>query len=303
MSHDADIGRRAVVSAPLDLQPVQPLSSAISVEIAAASVCGLSNTENSDQYMAIRSSRSQETLLASLGAADLPQPFQECGYVMIVADGLGEGAIGARASRLTLSALAHMAIEYGKWNIRVTHDSPHEIQQQGEFLIRSAHQMILDASRAHMTLVNMATSLTALYIIEDRLFFAHVGHATAFLYREGGLIRLTTSHTLDDPGPVSPFHPRAEHGLRDRDTVVTEAIGARGAGPEFDIEHCSLASGDRLLLCTNGLTDVVTTEQIADALAARHRPQDDCEHLIDLAVTAGRPDDVTVMLADYSIRR
>jgi len=304
MSHDADIGRRAVVSAPLDLQSVQPLSSAISVEIAAASVRGLSRSENSDQYMAIRTSRTQETLLTSLGAADLPQPFEESGYAMIVADGLGEGAIGARASRLTLGALAHLAIEYGKWNIRLTHDSPQEIRQQGEFLMRNAHQTILEASRANMTLVNMATSLTALYIIEDRLFFAHVGHATAFLFREGGLIRLTTSHSLDDQGPVSPFLPRADHGLlRDSDTLVTEALGARGPGPNFDIEHCSLASGDRLLLCTNGLTDMVTHEQIADALAARHRPQDDCEHLIDLATAAGRPDDVTVMLADYTIRR
>src|SRR5262245_23397 len=119
MSHDADIGRRAVVSAPLDFRSVQPLSSAISVEIAAASVCGLARTENSDQYLALRTSRSQETLLTSLGAADLPERFEEYDYAMIVADGLGEGAIGARASRLTLSALAHLAIEHGKWNIRL----------------------------------------------------------------------------------------------------------------------------------------------------------------------------------------
>jgi protein phosphatase len=67
------------------------------------------------------------------------------------------------------------------------------------------------------------------------------------------------------------------------------------------MEHITLASGDRLLLCTNGLTDVVEDDQIADTLALQRRPADDCRRLIELANSQGSPDDVTVLIADYRI--
>jgi serine/threonine protein phosphatase PrpC len=70
---------------------------------------------------------------------------------------------------------------------------------------------------------------------------------------------------------------------------------------EVAIEHVQLWPGDRILLCTNGLTDVVGDEQISDALAAQRHPDEDTQRLVDIAVSLGATDDVTVLLADYRI--
>ena len=62
-----------------------------------------------------------------------------------------------------------------------------------------------------------------------------------------------------------------------------------------------MSSGDRILLCTNGLTDGVNDDEIADALSLRRKPDEDCQHLVDLALTGQSTDDVTVMLADFRL--
>jgi protein phosphatase len=84
---------------------------------------------------------------------------------------------------------------------------------------------------------------------------------------------------------------------------VTRSVGGDPSGPDVEIEHVKLTVGDRLLLCTNGLTDVVSCDPIADTLALSRPPSDDCQHLIELARAAGSPDDVTVMVVDYRLRK
>ena len=109
---------RSVVSQPVEMADFHPLSSALAVEVAAASVCGRLRPHNTDHYLAIRFGRLQETLVTSLAAADLPPRFEEYAYAMLVADGLDESGSGARASRIALSTLAKLAIRYGRWNVR-----------------------------------------------------------------------------------------------------------------------------------------------------------------------------------------
>ena len=80
---------------------------------------------------------------------------------------------------------------------------------------------------------------------------------------------------------------------------MTQTIGGAADGPFAAIEHFKLFSGDQVLLCTNGLTDAVSNEEIADVLALQRHPDDDCRRLIDLALDKGGPDNVTVIVADY----
>jgi len=293
---------REVVSRPLNIDPFQPLSTDVWVEVAGASACGNVQPLNTDHYLAIRLGRLQETLLTSLSEADLPPRFEEYGYAMLVADGLGSGGAGARASRVALSALAHLAIRYGRWNVRVEPDRAVDIVEQGDFFYRRVNDAVTEASRGDPRLADMATSLTAVYIAGDDLFYAHVGHSRAFLFRGGFLTQLTVDDTLQElrlktPGPAS-----VEHSKRDAAHVVTQTIGGRVDEPKTTIEHFQLFSGDRVLLCTNGLTDVLSDDEIADVLALQRRPRDDCRRLIELALAKGGPDNVTVMVADYRLR-
>jgi PPM family protein phosphatase len=292
---------RSVVSKPVEIADFHPLSSALAVEVAAASVCGRLRPHNTDHYLAIRFGRLQETIVTSLAAADLPPRFEEYAYAMLVADGLDESGAGARASRIALSTLAKLAIRYGRWNVRADPDTLADIVEQGEFFYRRANDEVLRVSRSDLALTNMATSLTALYIAEGDLIFAHVGHSQAFLFRNGSLTQLTKDHTLDHQSHTPAG--RRERPQTDYRHFVTRSVGGDPSGPDVEIEHIKLSIGDRLLLCTNGLTDVVSQDPIADTLALQRPPRDDCQRLIELASAAGSPDDVTVMVADYRLRK
>lgn len=302
MSEDPNVVWRSTLSRPLEREVFQPLSAIATVEVAAASICGFVRPHNTDHYLAIRLTRAQDTLLSSLAESDLPQPFTEYGYAFAVADGLGERDVGARASRVVLSTLAHLTIRLGKWNVRVTPAIAREITDLGEYFYRRAHEALREARRSDPALADMSASITAVYIAGGDLFFAHVGHAKAFLYREGSLVQLTTDHTVDRErvdarGPVA-----VSRQTQDFTHEISNVIGGH-AEPRIDIEHFEVFTGDRLLLCTNGLTDVLSEQEIAGVLALQRRPADDCQRFIELAQAAHAPDDVTAMVADYRLRR
>jgi protein phosphatase len=298
---DPDLQWRSLLSRPVDNEPFKPLSSVASLMVAASSISGRLRSLNTDHYLAIRLGRMQETILSSLTPADLPPRFEEFGYALMVADGLGDGGSGARASRIALSALAHLAIRYSRWNVRVDADSIGEITEQGAFLYRRVHDAILEASRADPLLADMATSLTAMYIAGADLFFANVGHSKGFLFRDGGLFQLTTDHTFGQQRLEAVGGTSVGDTRRDFTHVVTKLVGG-GADLDAAIEHVELLTGDRLVLCTNGLTDVVCLNDIAGTLSLQRRPEDDCQRLIELATAARGADDVTVMVADYQLQ-
>jgi PPM family protein phosphatase len=91
------------------------------------------------------------------------------------------------------------------------------------------------------------------------------------------------------------------HAKRDLKHVVTKTIGGGAGDADVDIEQIPLVHGDRLLLCTNGLTDGVSDDEIADSLAIRRSPEEDCRQLVDLAALSGSYDDITAMVADYAL--
>ena len=302
---------RAAVSRPIDPPAFQPVSASIGLEVAGVSVSGKAQLQNTDHFVAIRLGRMQETLTTSLAEADLPPRFEEYAYAMLVADGL-DGDGGGRASRFALSTLAHLAIRYGKWNVRIGPDTAADVIAQGEFLYRQLTDAVIHASRADASLAGMATSLTALYVAGADLFFAHVGHSRAYLFRNGVLIQLTMDHTLERLISASAAlrrvrlearrPPGTEPSAPDVPRAGPDALGNRGNGTEIAIEHVQLWPADRLLLCTNGLTDYVREDQIADVLAGQRKPADDAQRLVDAALERGATDSVTVLLGDYWVR-
>src|SRR5262245_1107967 len=294
---------RAIVSRPLDIPAFRPLSSAVGIEAAAASSSGKGRSQNTDHYLVVRFGRLQETMLTSLVEADLPPPFEEYAYAMLVADGLDAEGGGARASRLALSTVAHLAIRYGKWNVRIGPDNIAEVVEQSELLYREVNNAMRNASRAETRLADMAASLTAVYIAGADLFYMHVGHSRAYLFRNGVLIPLTTDHTLEQRRREAHKPTLLEQSRRDQAHVLIETLGGSPTGPAVTIEHVQLSSSDRVILCTNGLTDVVSEDTIADVLASQRRPAEECQRLVDLALAAGGPDDVTVLVADYWVEQ
>lgn len=300
MEDDSEDRWRSIIAEPLNLKPFEPASAALRLDVSAHSVGGKNRIHNTDHYLVLRLGREMETLLTSLSDLDLPPPFTENAYALLVADGLGDQTGGARASRLALSALAHLTVQYGQWNVRMAPHTSGLIAEQGGFFYRRMNEIVVQAGRAHAELGDMATSLTTLYVVEDDLFFSHMGHSRAYLFRDGVLIQLTATHTLDAFGAGRPVP--IERARRDSKHVITETLGAHPTLGRLEVEQIKLISGDRLLLCTNGLTDAVGEDEISSALAARRRPVEECRWLAEHAVAAGGQDDVTVIVADYLVR-
>jgi protein phosphatase len=271
----------------------------VDVEFGAWSRRGPGRSVNDDHYMVVRLGRYHETLMTSLPADDTLQRFDECGYGMIIADGMG--AAGEPASRLAINTLVRLTIEFGRWHLRVAEPIADEIVDRAERFYRSIDSTLLQAGYDGQS--GLRTTLSAVYSAGDELFFAHVGHSRAYLFRDDQLTQLTRDHTLDDERPARSLILEVSDGAQDQHHIVTKTLGAGGAGRlRLDIERCGLLDGDRVLLCTNGVTDVITNDGISSGLRAHSTPEDQCRALVDLAAELGAPDDVTALIAHYRIR-
>jgi serine/threonine protein phosphatase PrpC len=293
--------RRESMSCLLALDEFRPVSSKVLVDIGAHSHQGTMSSSNEDHYLVVRVGRSQETILSSLPRGDLPSQFEEFAYGMLVADGLGDTGAGGVASRVALSALAHMAIHFGRWNLRVDRHVAEEITARAEWFYRRASEAVVERSRTHPALTGMSTTMTAAYTAGSDLFVAHVGHSRAYLYRQGSLSLLTRDHTLAWNVEKVTGIPASSRPAGDLSHILTETIGGSAEGPLVDVDHLSLLDGDTVLLCTNGLTDVVSEERIAEVLTCRRAPDEQSRLLVDLALRSRTPDNVTAVVAQYEI--
>lgn len=300
--HDATrLAARAALSPILGADDFRPLSSSVRVEVGARSHRGTSRTTNEDHYLVVRLGRHQETLATSLTGGDVPPRFEESGYAMLVADGLGEGGSGSVASRVALSTFAHLALHYGKWNVRIDAATAAEIFERAEWFYAQADHAVRKQAGTHPVLKGMSTALTAAYTVGDDLFVAHVGHSRAYLYREGALMLLTRDHTIERRLAETRRPACVERGAQDLRHILTEAVGAPGAYPAVEVERFQLMNADLVLLCTNGLTDMIDDARLADILALRRRPDEQCATLTELAIREGGADNITVVLAEYHI--
>ena len=298
---DPEAVRRAAISPLLGVGERSRLTSSMRVTVGARSHQGGARQNNEDHYLVLRLGRDQETLATSLSGSDVPPLFKESAYTMLVADGLGEGGSGSVASRVALSTIAYLALDYGEWNVRIDPDTASHIYDRAEWFYAQADTAVHTHAASHPLLKGMTTALTAAYSAGNDLFIAHVGHTRAYLFRDGQLSRLTRDHTIEQHLADTKRPASVERLAQDLRHILTDAVGAPGGHPLVEIEQVRLLDGDELLLCTNGLTDMVADAGIAEVLAHRRAPGDQCAMLIELANRAGGGDNITVVIAEYHI--
>ncbi len=203
--------------------------------------------------------------------------------LFVVADGMGGAQAGEVASRI--------AVEAFQPGIADTRHPEHELAE----LARTANERIHSLSHSNAEQAGMGTTLTALYVGEQEVAIAHVGDSRAYCLRDGKLLRLTDDHTLVDElmrqGRLTP-EEAVEHPQR---SVITRALGPEGV-VDVDTRSFQARGGDVYLLCSDGLTTMISEEDIASALNTHSRLRDAGEALIRAANDAGGRDNVTVVL-------
>jgi PPM family protein phosphatase len=284
-----------------DVRPFRPFSSLVRIDVSARSHPGLVRTNNEDQFFVTKMSRALETMLSSLPAGDVPAVAEEVNYVMVVADGMGGHAGGEVASRLAITALVSLALEFPNWILKLDDETAHELEQRARDVVQQVGAVVYRRGHQDAALRGMGSTLTAARSLGRELLIVHVGDSRAYLLRAGQLIRLTKDHTyaqmLIDCGRLDPGDV-ASSGVRH---ILTNALGGSSEHVDVDIDRLRLDNGDRLLLCSDGLSDLVDDEAIAKTLSAAATSSDACDRLVQLALDHGGRDNVTVIVAAYTL--
>jgi serine/threonine protein phosphatase PrpC len=297
----ANKNRRALFSSVASSDNFEPSSALVRAEFAARSHSGRVFNGNDDHYLVLRLDRQLETLLTSLTTREVPRRFDECAYAAVVADGIGGDGAGAMAARLAISTLVHLERRFGQWTMRIDPEAAAEVMDRSKWFYERTHDAVLRWYRAHIEVGRMSATLSGIYSAGDHLFVAHVGHSRCYLFREGELTQLTRDQTLRERLATSPQPTSIRRGLEDAEHILTNSLGANAKGSGVVVEHFRLTDDDSVILCTNGLTDILSDEQIADTLASRRTPKEQCDQLVDAALARGGNDNVTVVLANYRI--
>lgn len=145
----------------------------------------------------------------------------------------------------------------------------------------------------------MGTTVTLAYHLDGQLCVVHVGDSRAYLFADDELTQMTHDHTLvaemverGDLDPDEIAHHRLRH-------VITNVVGGTDAGVDVEAHALEVHRGDRLLLCSDGLTEMVTDGAIAATLRSQPDPETACTMLVALANDAGGADNITVLIVRF----
>jgi serine/threonine protein phosphatase PrpC len=161
--------------------------------------------------------------------------------------------------------------------------------------VHLANKKIFESAEANPDQHGMGATLTAAWIDDDRLSIAHVGDSRAYLLRSGALLQLTSDHSLVAEQVRRGILTTAEAEQSDMQSVLLRALGAQPK-IEVDGEEHTLFARDLLLLCSDGLTRMVTEPEIAGTLQAETDPTKAAEKLVTLANENGGTDNITVVV-------
>jgi protein phosphatase len=208
-------------------------------------------------------------------------------HLLAVADGCGSG--GAPASAAAIDALKHLDTDSGV--------PAGELLNLLEDAVEQAKQAVHSVSEGGASSDGTGTTLTAMLWTGSQLALVHIGDSRVYLLRDGGLFQITHDHTMVqamvDAGRLSP-EEAASHPQR---ALLVRALGHGADGPPEMRLH-DARPGDRYLLCSDGLSTVVRTDELRRVLSGTDEPEQAVRELIALANGAGGPDNISCVIAD-----
>jgi serine/threonine protein phosphatase PrpC len=275
-------------------------SASARIEVAGLSHPGMVRANNEDHFLIGRFGRFLETLHTNVPDGEVPKRVDEIGYGMLVADGVGGNVAGELASRLAISTLVHLFLQTPDWFLRVEeHDWMQEVIRRTTERYEQVNAALTEQVRNDPDLRGFATTLTMAASLGRRLLIAHVGDSRAYLVRDGQLRLLTRDHTMAQAMAQAGLigsEQVATHRMRH---VLLKALGDPDHRIEPDVHEHTLDDGDCLLLCSDGLTEMVDDNTITRIVGGSERAAQICERLVNAALKAGGKDNVTAVFARY----
>jgi len=217
--------------------------------------------------------------------------------LFVVADGMGGHASGEIASKIAIDIIkdyfdgpqANRQLQIGEYKT----DCSEATNRLGS-AIRLANKAIYEAAQTNPLWHGMGTTIAAAFLNGRRLSIAHVGDSRIYLVRSGDIEQLTDDHSLVSEQVKREMITKEQARESKMKNVLTRALGV---APEVkvDLDELSLMQGDTLVLCSDGLTTMVSDEDILSVVGSTSDPAIACEQLIDLANENGGEDNITVI--------
>jgi serine/threonine protein phosphatase PrpC len=219
------------------------------------------------------------------------------GHVLLVADGMGGHQAGEVASSLTVETIEDFLLNTLKRfsDLQVTEEQ--SALKELQSALRQADARIFEETARHPEWRGMGTTLTLAFATNWKLFVAHAGDSRCYLFSKNELHHLTKDHTvvaeLIRQGALSP-----EDGLRHSSRhVVTNVLGGNDPGVRVELHKLDLNPEDVVLLCSDGLTEMLSDDQMAAILREEPEPKRACERLVAEANKQGGRDNITIIVA------
>ncbi len=206
-----------------------------------------------------------------------------------VADGLGGHRAGEVASALTVNTLDEIA-QNGI-------DSIEGFMERLKIAIMEANKKIYKLSKENDELSGMGTTITCLAVLGNDGAIAHVGDSRAYIVRDGSIDKITDDHSVTNELVKEGGLTEEEAEFHPYKNWLTRALGTE-KGINIDTLRVDMSTCDYILLCTDGLTGVVTDEEILSIVNGNEQIQQKVDHLINMANEKGGPDNITVILID-----
>jgi protein phosphatase len=283
---------------PVNL-PAPGSSGRVQADLGGVSHRGCVRSNNEDHFLVMRFERSMRPLLTNLPAEDIPSQHEEIGYGMIVADGLGGAAAGEVASRRAIAILVDLLLHTPDWIMGGGAPRVERVLERMAERYRQIDAALTEQGNTDPSLAGMGTTMTLAFSLGPDLVLAHIGDSRAYLLRGGQLYQLTRDHTFTQQllaaGILRPEEV-ATHQFRH---VLMRVLGGGAGQVEAECQSLTLEDGDQLLLCTDGLTNMVEDAAIGEVLQGAESADKACQTLLGLALAHGGLDNVTVVVARY----
>lgn len=214
--------------------------------------------------------------------------------LFVVADGMGGHASGETASQLTVNVVR----DYFQGPQKIIGDydpSYSEATNKLNSAIRLANQAVYEAAQSSPQLAGMGTTVVGTLLTGNRLSIAHIGDSRAYLIRAGNIDQLTDDHSIVNEQVRHDLITKEEAAQSEMKNILTKALGI-SADMEADLEEITVFDNDILLLCTDGLSNMVTDEAMLEIISFASDPAAACESLVNAANEKGGKDNITAVL-------
>ncbi|MGI6065591.1 MAG: Stp1/IreP family PP2C-type Ser/Thr phosphatase [Bacillota bacterium] len=205
--------------------------------------------------------------------------------IFIVADGMGGCAAGEVASAVAVETVSQVVLNNPG-------ESPGEILRNAVY---QANNRIYEIARENPQYAGMGTTITVSWIVEDLIYLAHVGDSRAYLIRNGEITSLTKDHSLVGELMREGGLTEEQAMTHPQKNILTRALGCNPL-VEVDVAEVSFHKGDYLLLCTDGMSNLVNSEDIVRIINSSDNIKESVRQLLNLALERGGYDNITAIL-------